>query len=220
MMRRAIPLTALLAGLLIAPAAEGETIEVGELEAGVRGSCPRTCLAVSRTTGYQAKVGERRGLYVVPRDGRVVAWSLALGDPGPTQVGFLDRRLGGEARAALVVLAPGGRLRHRVVAKAPMRRLAPYFGRRVQFPLARTLRVRRGQLLALTVPTWAPALQVNLARDTSWRASRSPRRCNEPDRQSALLGRRRVAIFRCLYRTARLTYSATLVSSPQAGDRG
>ncbi len=213
-MRRAIlPLT-LLALLLGAGTARAEIIEVGALEEGVRGSCPRTCVAVSRTTGYQAKVGPTRGLYLVPRDGRIVAWTLALGEPGPTQIRFLDRRLGGEARAALVVLQPGRRLRHRVVQKGPMLRLRRFFGRRVQLPLARTLPVREGQLLALTVPTWAPVLQVNLRGDTSWRASRPPRACDATDRRSALLGGRRVAEFRCLYRTARLTFSATLVPNP------
>ena len=215
-MRRAILVLTLLAStvLLGAGPARAEIIEVGALEAGVRGSCPQTCLAVSRTTGYQAKVGPDRGLYLVPRDGRIVAWTLALGDPGPTQVRFLDRRLGGEARAALVVLQPGRRLRHRVVRKGPMTRLRRFFGRRVQLPLARTIPVRRGQLLALTVPTWAPVLQVNLGGDTSWRASRPERACDATDRRTALLGTRRVAEFRCLYRTARLTFSATLVPSP------
>jgi hypothetical protein len=213
MMRRALLLA--LPGLAVAaPGASAATTEVGSLEADVRGSCPQTCLAVSRTTGYQAKVGPRRGLYVVPRDGRIVAWTIALGDPGPRQIGFLDERLGGEARAALVVLQPGRRLRHRVVAKAPLRRLRRWFGQRVQFPLGTTIRVRRGQILALTVPTWAPALQVHLGADTSWRASRSRGQCDDTEGQSALLGRRRIARFSCLYRTARLTYSATLVSTP------
>ncbi|MBA2637099.1 MAG: hypothetical protein H0U79_02560 [Solirubrobacterales bacterium] len=212
-MRRAF-LAALLGLAATGPTAAAETTEVGALEAGVQGSCPQTCLAVSRTTGYQAKVGPRRDVYVVPRDGRIVAWTLALGNPGPRQTGFLNERLGGEARAALVVLGPGARLRHRVVAKAPLRRLRRWFGRRVQFTLGETLRVRRGQLLALSVPTWAPALQVNRGADTSWRASRSPRACEDTEGQTALLGRRRVARFSCLYRTARLTYSATLVSTP------
>ncbi len=213
-MRRALPLTALVGALAWAPAAPAAITEIGALEQGVHGSCPRTCLAVSRTTGYQAKVGPSRGRYVVPSDGRIVAWTLALGDPGPSQIRFLDRRLGGAARAALIVLQPGRRLRHRVVAKGPMLHLRRFFGRRVQLPLARTLPVRRGQLLALTVPTWAPVLQVNLAGDTSWRASRSGRACDATDRQTALLGARRVAEFRCLYRTARLTFSATLVPNP------
>ena len=74
--------------------------------------------------------------------------------------------------------------------------------------------VKKGQLLALSVPTWAPALQVNLGGDTSWRSSRERGSCNDTADQSALVGSRESAQFYCLYRTARLTYSATLVSTP------
>ncbi len=213
--RRLLAAAAALAGLLAAaPAAHAETTEIGALEPEVRGSCPTTCLAIPRTTGYQAKVGPNRGLYTVPRDGRIVAWRIALGTPGPGQIEFFEERLGGESRAALVVLEPGPRLTHRVVRKSPLEELEPWFGQSVQFPLARSLPVRRGQIVALTVPTWAPALQVNLGGDTSWRASRGRGGCDETSDQSALLGRRRSAQFYCLYRTARLTYSATLISTP------
>ena len=215
---RRLPGALLLAGLLASLAgtatAQARLTEVGRLEDGARGSCPQTCLAVSRTTGYQAKIGPRRGVYTVPRDGRIVAWTLALGRPGPKQVAFFNERLGGEPSAALVVLRPGRRLRHTVVAKAPLQPLKEHFGRTVQFPLETTLEVRKGQLLALTVPTWAPALQVNLGADTSWRSSRPRSGCADTQAQTGLLGRTRLAQFFCLYRTARLAYSATLVSTP------
>jgi hypothetical protein len=194
--------------------AEARLEEIGKLERGVQGSCPSTCLAIPRTTGYQAKIGPNRGTYTVPRDGRIVAWTLSLGNPGPNQTKFFNERLGGEAQAALVVLEKGRRLNHTVVAKAPLQRLEPWFGMYVQFPLEETIEVEKGQVLGLTVPTWAPALQVNLGGDTSWRSSRGRDECNDTADQSALVGSRRTAQFYCLYRTARLTYSATLVSTP------
>src|SRR5215211_7010153 len=103
--------------------AEARLEEIGKLERGVQGSCPRTCLAIPRTTGYQAKIGPNRGTYTVPRDGRIVAWTLSLGNPGPNQTKFFNERLGGEAQAALVVLEKGSGLNHTVVAKAPLQRL-------------------------------------------------------------------------------------------------
>ena len=48
--------------------------------------------------------------------------------------------------------------------------------------------MKKGQLLALSVPTWAPALQVNLGGDTSWRSSRPKGSCNDTAEQ---LGARR-----------------------------
>jgi hypothetical protein len=204
------------AGLAVAlPAtADARLEEIGKLERGVQGSCPRQCLAIPRTTGYQAKIGPNRGAYLVPRDGRIVAWTLSLGKPGPNQTKFFNERLGGEAQAALAILQPGEKLTHSVVAKSPLEKLTPWFGMYVQFPLEETIPVKKGQLLALSVPTWAPALQVNLGADTSWRSSRERGKCNDTADQSALVGSRESAQFFCLYRTARLTYSATLVSTP------
>jgi hypothetical protein len=204
------------AGLAVAlPAtADARLEEIGKLERGVQGSCPRTCLAIPRTTGYQAKIGPNRGTYTIPRDGRIVAWTLSLGKPGPNQTKFFNERLGGESQAALAILQPGEKLNASVVAKSPMQKLQPWFGMYVQFPLDESIPVKKGQLLALSVPTWAPALQVNLGGDTSWRSSRPRGKCNDTAEQSALVGDTDSAQFYCLYRTARLTYSATLVSTP------
>ncbi len=213
-MRQAL-LLALATTLLLPAAASARLTELGQMEPGVTGSCPENCQAVSRTTGYQAKVGPDRTLFRAPSDGRIVAWTVALGDPGPQQTAFFNERLGGASQAAVVVIDPGARLQHRVRGKAPLKSLAPYFGSTVQFPLARSLPIRRGEYVALTVPSWAPALQIGLPSATSWRSSRGLNRCADTATQTAMVGRRRQASFRCLYRTARLTYSATFVSNPE-----
>jgi hypothetical protein len=216
-MRRRVAAAVLAAATLVSPAAASAKVtELGELGQDVRGSCPENCQALTRTTGYQAKVGPDRTLYRAPSNGRIVGWSVALGKPGPKQVSYFQERYGGTAQAALVVLDPGKKLSQRVVAKAPLKKLTPYFGQNVQFPLARTLRIRKGQYIALTVPTWAPTLQIGLGSDTSWRSSRAASGCLDLTTQFAMLGKRTSAIFRCLYRTARLTYSATFMSDPQA----
>ena len=102
----------------------------------------------------------------------------------------------------------------RVVAKAPLMKLTDYFGQTVQFPLERSLRIKKGQYVGLSVPSWAPALQIGLGADTSWRASRARDTCADTATQSALVGSRRAVPFACLFKTARLTYSATFISSP------
>jgi hypothetical protein len=210
-------LLALAAALLLPAIAQAKTAELGGMPDDVRGSCPTSCQAVSRTTGYQAKVGPDRALYQAPSNGRIVAWSIALGKPGPKQMAFFNDRLGGTAQAAIVVLQADAKLRRTVVAKAPVQRLTPYFGTMVQFPLIRTLAIKKGQYIGLTVPTWAPALQVSLGNDTSWRSSRAADGCGDTASQSAMLGGRSRATFRCLYRTARLTYSATFIPTPSRG---
>ncbi len=206
---------ALAASCALPGVASAKRTELGTLADDVRGSCPDNCQAVTRSTGYQAKVGPDRGLYQAPANGRIVAWSLALGKPGPKQTSFFEERYGGPSRAAIVVLDPGKKLVRTVVAKGPLELLSGYFGQTVQFPLARTLRIRKGQYVGLTVPTWAPALQIGLGSETSWRSSRAKTGCLDTTTQFALLGNRTAAPFNCLYKTARVTYSATFVSSPK-----
>lgn len=208
---------ALVAAFLLPAVAQAKITELGALPEGVRGSCPGSCQAVSRTTGYQAKVGPSRTLYQAPANGRIVAWSIALGNPGPKQTAFFNDKLGGAAQAAIVVLQPGKKLLRTVVAKGPVQTLTDFFGTNVQFPLSRTLAIKKGQFIGITVPTWAPALQVSLGNDTSWRSSRASDACGDTASQSAMLGGRTRATFKCLYRTARLTYSATFIPTPQKG---
>jgi hypothetical protein len=204
------------AALAVPAAASAAITELGALAEGARGSCPENCQAVSRTTGYQAKVGPDRALYQAPADGRIVAWTIALGKPGPKQTAFFNERLGGESQATVVVLAAAKKLVRQVVAKAPLQRLTDYFGSAVQFPLEQSLPVKKGQYVGLTVPTWAPALQIGLGSDTSWRSSRAADGCSDTSTQSALVGSRSSTAFKCLHRTARLSFSATFISSPTA----
>ena len=217
MRRQTSLLTAALAGAALAlpAAASAEVMEIGKADPPATASCPtRPCLAVSRTTGYQAKVGANRGLMTIPADGRIVAWTIGLGKPGKKQTAFFDSKLGGPASAQITVLNPRRKLRSRAVGQGELQKLAPYFGTTVQFPLKTTIPVRKGWVVALTVPTWAPALAVGLAGDTSWRASRGKGKCDDTGTQTSQLGPNQLAQYYCLYRTARLTYSATLVTDP------
>jgi hypothetical protein len=208
--------TATFAGLaLLVPAAgaEAKLIEIGQTTDAATPSCPRTCNAVSRTTGYQAKVGPKRGLFVVPQDGRIVAWTVVLSKPGPSQIKFFQDNLGGEASAGISLLRPGKSLFSRTLRSSPVVTLTPFFGKTVQFALTRSLVAHKGELVALNVPTWAPALAVGLGGDTSWRASRAADKCRDTQTQTAQQVDQ-VTQYRCLYRTARLLYSATLITAP------
>jgi hypothetical protein len=212
MSHRALIVAALAGSFAGAAPASAKVVEVGRTDAAP--ACPASpCLAVSRTTGYQIKVGDERGAFTVPEDGKIVAWSIALGKPTDEQIAFFNRNLGGAASARLTVLRQGKTLYSRVVTQSPVVRLAPYFGQTVQFPLSRTLNVKKGYVIALTVPTWAPALTPLLTDHSSWRASRAKGECNETGKQTAQRALKDVAQYRCLYK-ARLTYSATLITRP------
>ena len=207
-----------LAVLMLLPAAPAtaKIIELGKTAQEPKPSCPdKPCLAISRTTGYQAKVGEERGLFEVPEAGKIVAWTISLGTPTDKQIEFFDENYGGAASAGLTVLRPGKKLYARVTGTSPPQQLKPYFGETVQFPLGRALNVKKGYVVALTVPTWAPALAVGYGNDHSWRASRSEDQCQKFADPTAQTTPGALTRFRCLYRTARLTYSVTLITNPR-----
>jgi hypothetical protein len=206
-----LPVAALLAG---AGSAQARIIEIGKADAQPVPTCPSSpCLAVSRTTGYQVKVGAKRGLFTVPAAGRIVAWEITLGNPNARQIDFFTKGYG-DASAGISVLRTGTRLYSRVLGQSPVVKLEEYFGQTVQFPLETSIPVKKGNVIALTVPTWAPALTQLLDDGSSWRASRAKDRCNDTDTQTAQTRLRALTQYRCLYR-ARLTYSATLITNPK-----
>jgi len=109
-------------------------------------------------------------------------------------------------------------------------RLGGYFGRTTTFPLDTNLRVKRGQVIALNVPSWAPALACQTtyvktegsqtfqackgAGGWAWRASRAKAQCAQylvPLNQN---GAGSVAHYECIYHGARVMYSATVMYTP------
>ncbi len=180
-------------------------------------SCPASpCLAVSRTTGFQVKVTTNTTLSDAPKAGSIVAWSITLGKPNATQVKFFNANEGGPAEAGIAILRAekSPNLTYRLIAAGPTEKLEKYFGKTVQFPLETSIKVRKGDIIALTVPTWAPSLALGFGKDTSWRASREKKQCSSTSSQSTQTSVGSAVQYYCLYQTARLTYSATLVSTP------
>ena len=223
MRRTPIALLASLAlGLALAlPAAAPATLnEVGLLPGTTPPtvpSCPSSpCLAVSRTTGFQTKVGPVNKPLVVRRTGSLVAWTIMLGKPNATQIKFFNANEGGVAQAGIAVLRaqPKQRLTYKLVAQSPPIALQRYFGTTVELPLETTLAVKKGDIVALTVPTWAPALALGFGHETSWRASRSKTQCASTSTLSTHTRIGSSLQYYCLYQTARLAYSATLISTP------
>ena len=180
-------------------------------------SCPTPeCLVVSRTTGFQVKVGSTRSLLSVPRAGTIVSWTVMLGKPSSTQIKFFETKEGGPASAGIAILRPvkSVKLGYQLIAQSPLVKLEPYFGQTAQFPLESTIKVKKGDVIALTVPTWAPALALGFPKTTSWRASRPKKQCTSTGTQTTQTTIGSSSQYYCLYSTARLTYSATLISTP------
>ena len=182
--------------------------------------CPSNCRVIAKVTGFQVLAengeGDRRNLpFRVPFDGVLTSWAIKLAFPTDQQRAFFNKTWGSPAKARIGVLqrVPDTKPpRYRLVRQTPPRSLAGWFGRTPRFRLSPGIPVKRGQVIALTVPTWAPALAIDIPKRNRWRASRSPRRCLKPEdqrrgRPHQVLGGR---VYGCLYETARLLYSARI----------
>lgn len=200
-----------------APTASARIYELGESTVPVTSSCPDSCFVVTRTTALQVNTNGRTYPTTVPRAGRMVALTLQLGSLTERQIRFFNRSYGGTPRVALTVLTQTARQRakrfYTVKAQSEIFRITPWLGRTVQFPFERSLEVEKGDILALTVPTWAPALAVNLDKTNGWRASRTGR-CDDYASQTAQQIVGDEAQYKCLYQTAKVTYTATMISEP------
>src|SRR5437764_12384291 len=180
MIKRAVPvLLASLALALLLPAVSPATLaEVGVIPATTPPtvpSCPGSpCLAVSRTTGFQLKVAKQTKLSFAPRSGTIVAWTITLAKPNASQIKFFNANEGGPAEAGIAVLRPQPKpnLTYKLVAQSPPVKLQTYFGKTAQFPLETTIPVKKNDVVALGVPSWAPALALGFNGGPSWLASR------------------------------------------------
>jgi hypothetical protein len=214
-------LAAAVAAVLLVPAgAFARVTELGSQVSLGTPACPTSpCLAVTRTTGFQLTANGRRGLFTAPRTGRVVAFTIKLGRPSQRQIGFFNQQAGGTARARIAILRPVRTTRRGIVlyslnAQSEDFPLAQYFGQTVQFPLRTSLLARRGYAVALSIPTWAPALAVSgMDNSFAWRSSRVKPCSTNPETQPphTTPGTRQ---YFCTYRPAQLTYTATLISTP------
>jgi hypothetical protein len=181
-------------------------------------SCPGLpCQAVGSVTGFQVSNGQTRSPFLVPHDGTIRAWTLTLAQPTNKQRSFFNGFFGTppEARLAILRRIPGTNPpRYNLRSQGSIKVLTPYLGQTVKF--GSSLKVEKGDIVGITVPTWAPAFAQDLSADEVWRASRAPGTCTnstdirqgEPQEK---IGTR--ATYGCRYSTARLLYTATLVEN-------
>jgi hypothetical protein len=179
-------------------------------------SCPESpCQAIGSVTGFQVSTSQGQLPFRVPRDGKVKSWTLTLSQPTPSQRSFFNGFFGTPPEARLAILrrvAGTNPPRYELRSQGSIHVLSPYLGQTVKF--SANLRVHAGDIVGLTVPTWAAAFAQGLPADNAWRASRAPGKCvnatdvrqGEPQQK---VGTR--ATYGCKYSTARLLYTATVV---------
>jgi len=185
------------------------------------------CRVEGHVTGYQVKAGGVGQPYEAPFDGKVVAWSISLARPSRNdsktttdEVGFFNEFLGRPSRARIGILrrVTGTKPpKYTLVRQSPLRTLNRYFGSTPIFALDHPLTILRGQIVALTIPTWAPMFAFNVSEDDTWRGSRASGKCaSKQDIQDGHpqqgVGKKKT--YGCFYSNARLLYTATVVRKP------
>jgi hypothetical protein len=179
-------------------------------------SCPELpCQAVGSVTGFQVSTEQGSLPFRVRRDGKVKAWTLTLAEPTSKQRSFFNGFFGTppEARLAILRRVPGTEPpRYNLRSQGQVHVLSPYLGQTVKF--GASLEVEKGDIVGITIPTWAPAFSQGLSSKNAWRASREVGKCTnttdvrqgEPQQKVGVR-----AIYGCRYSTARLLYTATVV---------
>jgi hypothetical protein len=192
------------------------TVVLGQTAAEPDPSCPNLpCQAIGSVTGFQVDNGQTNLPFMVPNDGTIKAWTLTLAQPTNSQRAFFNGFFGTPPQARLAILrrvAGTNPPRYTLRRQGQVQVLSPYLGQTVKF--SANLKVEKGDIVGLTVPTWAPAFAQDLGPGNVWRGSREPEACKnatdirqgEPHER---VGSR--ATYGCKYSTARLLYTATLV---------
>ena len=160
----------------------------------------------------------------VKQAGRIVAFTVGLSalSSNPTtaqrDVKFLDSTYGGDAQVELTVLklvGPKNQRNWQVVESSPLVDVQPYLGQVAQFPLTTSLPVVRGETIALTTPTWAPVLSIDLSTTHfAYRQSRSRNCTHPPASTQAQVTVGQSTRYVCDYPGTRVEYSATEITNP------
>jgi hypothetical protein len=176
-MKRAVQAVA---AALLAAALLSATASAAEVQVGVTTSplVPPTCPAgtagnsctilLYQVTAYETLRDGVANPDTIKQSGVISSFTLGLAGTDlitPTVIALKDQQYGGPPEAQLTALVPTGTPTHpsfRVAAQTAVVKLTSELGKVAEFPLLTPLPVVRGEVLALTVPTWAPVLSIQL----------------------------------------------------------
>ena len=217
--------------------AAAKIVELGQTSTALsapvcpKGVSPSQCFIIlTRTTAVQTTSDGVAYPSKVKSAGWIVAFTVGLSrlsTDATTERKFLhtlDTAYGGTPQVALTVLRPGPKNTFTVVSQSGTLHLIPFLGQVLQEPLSlpptfttmTALPVKPGDVIGLTVPTWAPVLTYNLtASKYSYRQSRTANCTHAAASQTAQTTVGASATYLCNYTGTRVQYSATeIVNQP------
>jgi hypothetical protein len=204
----------LTAGTGVAGATQAKTL--GKTARTPEPSCPKTpCEAVGSVTGFQVIADGTRAPFKAREDGFIVGWAIDLSEPNNSQRSFFadfyqSDSFGMVPTARIAVLKRKDERNYKLKAQSPVVTLGAVLGTKQTFTLTDPLKIRKGEFLALSIPTWAPSFAVSLSGPTNvWRSSRVDGKCSgtaniKDGKPQQKVGSERS--YGCDYKTARLLY--------------
>jgi hypothetical protein len=191
---------------------------LGQTQTTPPAACPQSpCEAVGSVSGFQTRAGTVSNPFVAPYNGKVVAWSISLSKPKASQQSFFNSFYGSPPQARIGILSQVPDKtppRYELLRQSPTVELSPFLGSDVTFALDQPLSIKQGEIVGLTIPTWAPAFAVGLDDSSGWRASRKAGACTKTADIKESHPQQKVGSnkqYGCFYKTARLLYTATVV---------
>ena len=235
-MKRICLLTVAAAALFALPAtASAKLVELGQTTSPIvapscpTGVAPSQCFIIlTRTTAVQSVSDGVAYPTTVKQDGFVVAFTVGLSrlSSNPTTeknyLHILDSAYGGTPQLALTVLRPGPQHKYTVAAQSAIFHLIPFLGSVLNEPLSlppsftqlTALPVKKGDVIGLSIPTWAPVLSYNLnANKFTYRQSRKANCKHAAGGQTAQTTVGASAQYLCTYSGTRVEYSATEITN-------
>ena len=219
--------------------ASGQIVELGQTSTTplvapscVKGQPLATCkIVLTRTTAIESLSDGIINPTRVNQQGWIVSFTVGLSKlvaNAKTRAALIasqDAQHGGAPALALTVLAPGPDNTFSVVGESAVYTLTPFLGRLLQEPLSlpptfssfTALRVIRGDVIGLTVPTWAPVLSYNLSgKEFAYRQSRRANCRNTAVTQTAQTHLNDATRYGCYYTGTRVEYAATEITDTKA----
>ena len=155
-------------------------------------SCPKnwpndSCEAVGSVTGFQMVADGDRAPFKAPRGRHLVAWAVDLSKPKKSEANFFgdfyeSNQFGRRRPRGSRCSSRKDKRNYKLKSQSPVVGLNSVLGTRQTFTLTNPLKIRKGEFLALTIPTWAPSFAVGLSSDSNlWRASRDAGQCSATD---------------------------------------
>jgi hypothetical protein len=223
-----------LVGLTLSTAG-AKIVELGQTATPiVAPACPKgvslnQCFIVlTRTTAIQTTSDGVKYPTTVKQNGWIVAFTVGLSNLVPnhkTEKGILhelDLAYGGTPQLALTALKKGPKNKYTVAAQSPMFHMIPFLGQVLQEPFSMpptftqftAMPVKKGEIIGLTIPTWAPVLTYNLnTAKSTYRQSRTGNCNHAAASESAQTTIGQSQRYLCEYSGTRVEYSVTEVTN-------